>query len=69
MPISDEEAQQYAVSGPFAADCESNQYAGKTLQQTPEQYASRMAGLRSKLSGGWISEWAQEVPEQLPSTE
>ena len=51
VPLSDKEAQRFAVSGPYAADFEGNQYAGTAQEQTPEQRASRMAGLRSKIRG------------------
>ena len=69
MTLSDEEAQQYVVSGPYAADFAGNQFSGKTTQQTPEQHASRMAGLRSKMHGGWPDEWSQEVPDKWDPTD
>ena len=66
VPMDDQEAQQFAVTGPYAADFPGNQYAGHTHEQTQDEKDARLAGLLSKAAQhAWGSQWAPEVPDQV----
>ena len=62
VPMDDEEAHQFVVSGPFASDFSENRYQGRTHVQTDEQRASRMSAFFMN-KDSWGSTWPPEIVE------
>ena len=60
--MDDEEAHQFVVSGPYAADFRQNLYQGKSHIQSEEQRSYRMATFFTK-KDAWGADWPPEVAE------
>ena len=62
VPMDDEEAHQYVVSGPYAADFQDNKFQGRAHVQTEEQRVSRMNSFFTN-KDAWGATWAPEIVE------
>ena len=62
VPMNDEEAHDFVVSGPYAADFRENLYQGRSHIQSDEQRSARMATFFTK-KDSWGADWPPEVVE------